>query len=99
MLIVSHDRAFIDKVCDYIIKIKNKKIEEFNGNHSKYMENENNKKLKSFNHKKEEEILVLENEMSHVISMLCVETNDEKKAEYEKKYDLILGKLKELRNI
>ncbi|WP_434796859.1 ABC-F type ribosomal protection protein CplR [Terrisporobacter vanillatitrophus] len=96
MLIVSHDRAFIDKVCDYIIEIKNKKIKEFNGNYSKYMENENNKKLKSINHKKEEEILVLENEMSHVISMLCVETDINKKAEYEKKYDELLLKLKEV---
>ncbi|MCC3865952.1 ATP-binding cassette domain-containing protein [Terrisporobacter petrolearius] len=98
MLIVSHDRAFIDKVCDYIIEIKNKKIEEFNGNYSKYMENKNNKKLKSINHKKEEEILVLENEMSHVISMLCVETDINKKAEYEKKYDELLLKLKEVRS-
>ena len=33
MLIVSHDRAFINNVCNYIIEIKNNKIEEFNGNY------------------------------------------------------------------
>lgn len=98
MLIVSHDRAFIDKICDYIIEIKNQQIEEFNGNYSKYIENESNKELKTFNNKNEEETLALENEMSYVISMLCVETNPDKKSEYEKKYDLILAKLKELRN-
>lgn len=99
MLIVSHDRAFIDKVCDYIIEIKNQNIEEFNGSYSNYMENQNNKKLKFSNTKDKEEILILENKMSHVISMLCVETNRDKKIEYEKEYDLILSKLKELKNI
>lgn len=94
MLIVSHDRAFIDKICDCIIEIKNQQIEEFNGDYSKYIENEGNKKLKTFNHKNKDETLSLENEMSYVISMLCVETNPYKKSEYEKKYDLILAKLK-----
>lgn len=98
MLIVSHDRAFIDKICDYIIEIKNQQIKEFNGKYSKYIENESNKKLKTFKHKNEEEILALENEMSYVISMLCMETNPDKKSEYEKKYDLIVARLKELRN-
>lgn len=51
-------------------------------------------KLKTFNHKNKEETLVLENETSHEISMLCMETNPDKKSEYEKKYDLILDKLK-----
>lgn len=46
MLIVSHDRAFIDKICDCIIEIKNQQIEEFNGDYSKYIENEGNKNWK-----------------------------------------------------
>ncbi|WP_161791877.1 hypothetical protein [Terrisporobacter othiniensis] len=50
--------------------------------------------MKTFNHKNKDETLSLENEMSYVISMLCVETNPYKKSEYEKKYDLILAKLK-----
>lgn len=98
MLIVSHDRVFIDKVCDYIIEIKNKNIEEFNGSYNKYMEDKNNKKFRELSKKNDEEILILENKMSHVISMLCIESNPDKKAEYEKEYDLILVKLRELRN-
>ncbi|MGL5752076.1 MAG: hypothetical protein ACRCXT_16205 [Paraclostridium sp.] len=98
MLIVSHDRTFIDKVCDHIIEIKNTDIEEFNGNYSKYIEDKTNRKNKTTSQKNNEEILLLENKMTHIISMLCIETNLNKKAEYEKEYNVILAKLKELRN-
>lgn len=98
MLIVSHDRAFIDKVCDYIIEIKNQSIEEFNGSFSKFIEYKNNKTFKNINKKNDEEILVLENKLSHLISMLCVETNSDKKEEYDKEYNLLLSKLRELKN-
>lgn len=80
---ITHDRSFIDKVCDYIIEIKNQNIEEFNGNYNKYMENKNNIKSKAVNQKSQEEILILENKISNVISMLCMETNPDKKAQYE----------------
>lgn len=96
MLIVSHDRAFINKVCDYFIEIKNLKIEDFNGSYREYMDNKNNKKLNLACDKKNEEILILENKKSQLISMLCLETNDDKKVEYEKEYNLVLVKLKEL---
>lgn len=98
MLIVSHDRAFIDKVCDYIIEIKNQSIEEFNGSFSKFIEYKNNKTFKNINKKNDEEILVLENKLSHLISMLCVETDSDKKEEYDKEYNLLLSKLRKLKN-
>ncbi|MGL5150759.1 MAG: ABC transporter, partial [Clostridium sp.] len=89
---------FINTVCDYIIEIKNNKIEEFNGNYKKYIEYKANSNIKSISKKNNEEILLLENEMSRIISMLCTESNDNKKVEYEEDYQLILAKLKVLRN-
>lgn len=96
MLIVSHDRTFIDKVCDYIIEIKDQNIEMFNGSYNEYIENKINRQLKESNQKNYEEKLILENRMINIISMLCIESNIDKKAEYEKEYDLILTKLKTL---
>lgn len=96
MLIVSHDRTFIDKVCDYIIEIKDQNIEMFNGSYNEYIENKINRQLKESNQKNYEEKLILENRMINIISMLCIESNIDKKAEYEKEYDLILRKLKTL---
>ena len=98
MLIVSHDRAFINTVCNYIIEIKNNKIEEFNGDYKNYIEHKANKNTKSSNKKNNEEILLLENKMSRIISMLSTESNDNKKEEYEKEYQLTLAKLKALRD-
>lgn len=98
MLIVSHDRAFINNVCNYIIEIKNNKIEEFNGDYKNYIEHKANKNTKSSNKKNNEEILLLENQISRIISMLCTESNDNKKAEYEEEYQLTLAKLKALRD-
>lgn len=99
MLIVSHDRAFINNVCNYIIEIKNNKIEEFNGDYKNYIEHKTNRNTKSSNKKNNEEILLLENQISRIISMLCTESNDNKKAEYEEEYQLTLTKLKALRDI
>ena len=98
MLIVSHDRAFINTVCNYIIEIKNNKIEEFNGNYKNYIEHKANRNTKSSNKKNNEEILLLENKMSRIISMLCTESNENKKVEYEEEYQLVLAKLKTLRD-
>lgn len=36
LLIISHDRAFLDNVCTKIIEIHNGKIKEYNGNYSQY---------------------------------------------------------------
>ena len=98
MLIVSHDRAFINRVCNDIIEIKNNKIEEFNGNYKNYIEHKANRNTKSSNKKNNEEILLLENKMSRIISMLSTESNENKKEEYEKEYQLTLAKLKALRD-
>ena len=98
MLIVSHDRAFINTLCNYIIEIKNNKIEEFNGNYKNYIEHKDNTNTKSSNPKNNEEILILENKISRIISMICTESNENKKAEYEEEYQLTLAKLKALRD-
>lgn len=95
MLIVSHDRAFINKVCDYFIEINNLGINEFNGSYNECLGNKNKKLNLSYN-KNNEEILVLENKKSQLISMLCFETNSEKKIQYEQEYNSVLAKLKEL---
>ena len=36
-LVVSHDRYFLDKICNRIIEIENGKSEEYNGNYSKFL--------------------------------------------------------------
>ena len=38
LLLVSHDREFLDNVCNVIIELKDGKVKKYNGNYSKYLE-------------------------------------------------------------
>lgn len=98
MLIVSHDRSFVNTVCNYIIEIKNKSINEFNGSFKEYEESKTVIKLDKKEQIYKDKILVLENKLSHIISMLCVEANINKKLEYEKEYEDLLKEINKLKN-
>ncbi|MBC6003420.1 ABC-F family ATP-binding cassette domain-containing protein [Paeniclostridium sp. NSJ-45] len=98
MLIVSHDRSFISSVCDYIIEIKDKSLREFNGNLNEYEKSKTIVKLDKQEQIDKDKILVLENKLSHIISMLCIEDNINKKQEYEKEYESLLNKINKLKN-
>ena len=37
-MLVSHDREFLDNVCNVIIELKDGKVKKYNGNYSKYLE-------------------------------------------------------------
>ncbi|MGL4372222.1 MAG: ABC-F type ribosomal protection protein CplR [Turicibacter sp.] len=97
MLIVSHDRTFINKVCDYIIEISNQNVIEFNGSYDRYLEEKKTKKMAKVTDKNQADILILENKLTQVISLLCLETNTEKKRQYEAQYDEILANIKRLK--
>ena len=98
MLIVSHDRSFISSVCDYIIEIKNKSLREFNGNLNEYEKSKTIVKLDKQEQIDKDKILILENKLSHIISMLCIEDNINKKQEYEKEYENLLNEINKLKN-
>ncbi len=98
MLIVSHDRSFISSVCDYIIEIKNKSLREFNGNLNEYEKSKTIVKLDKQEQIDKDKILILENKLSHIISMLCIEDNINKKQEYEKEYERLLNEINKLKN-
>ncbi|GAA0714584.1 ABC-F type ribosomal protection protein [Paraclostridium ghonii] len=98
MIIVSHDRSFINNTCDYILEIKDNHIKEFNGNLKEYEESINIKKVDKQEQIQNEKVLVLENKLTHIISMICIESNSDKKLEYEKEYDILLKSIKDLKN-
>ena len=98
MIIVSHDKYFIESICDYFLEIKDKKIIQFSGSYDNYIEEKNKAKLSPKEQKNDNEGLLLENRLSNLISMICMETKKELKEKYEKEFDEISEKLKKLRN-
>lgn len=97
VVIVSHDRRFVNNVCNYILEIKNKKIIEFNGNYIDYVDNINKPKLNKDEKEKANRLFTLENELSQLISLLSIEKDEGLLKDLEIKYDNVLKDIKELK--
>lgn len=98
MLIVSHDRVFVSHICNYIIDIKDYKIREFDCNYDDYIINRNKKTHSRESQAKKENLLVLENRLTNVISMLSIEKDNLKKEHYELEYNELLKQISRLKN-
>ncbi|HID1127272.1 TPA: ABC-F type ribosomal protection protein CplR [Clostridioides difficile] len=98
MLIVSHDRVFVSHICNYIIEIKDAKIREFDCNYDEYIINRNKKTPSREKQRKKENLLVLENRLTTVISMLSIEKDNLKKELYESEYNELLKQISKLKN-
>lgn len=98
LLIVSHDRKFISNICDYILEIDNNKIIQFDGRYDEYINFKSNPKIDKDEKILKENILILENKLSEVISLLSFENDPNKKTLLENQYLELLKQLKELKN-
>lgn len=98
MLVVSHDRVFTSHICNYIVEIKNTKIREFDCDYDEYTINRNKKTPSRDNQVKKENLLVLENRLTNVISMLSIEKDNLKKGHYELEYNELLKQISKIKN-
>ena len=96
VLLVSHDLEFISNVCNYIIEIKDNEIHEFEGRYYEYIKKVDNHKNERKKHL-DDEILVVENKVSEVISLLSIETKEDKKEKLNKEYLELINYLRELK--
>lgn len=94
IILVSHDIRFLSNICNYIIEIKDKKIHEFAGGYSYYLEHRNGDEIDFKKKKCEDELLVLKNRLTEVISLLSLETDEIKKACLDLEYNNLLDKIK-----
>lgn len=100
ILIVSHDRDFISHTCDTILEIKNKKIEVHNSScEVKIKNNEKTKEEFISQDKHSDEILILQNKLSYLISKISIENDEKIKEKLEDEYSDLVKKLNNLKNI
>ncbi len=93
LLIVSHDREFIDAIVDEILIIEDNKIIKFMGNYKDYQEldkNMDNKKI-------EEEIMILENKINDLIGKISIPSVEYNIEELDNEYKNSIVKLRELK--
>ena len=96
ILLVSHDVRFIDNIAEELLIIDNKKIKNFKGSYKEYLKDNNKGKLNINEKEIEEKIMILETQISSLISQISIEENEEDKKELDKQYKL---KLEELTNL
>lgn len=97
VILVSHDRYMIERICNRILLIKNEKIKRLEYGLKEYLDKENNKSKPKVKDKKinDEERLLIENRIAFVLGKLS--NCDKKDSEYEK-MDLEFKELIALRN-
>ena len=96
ILLVTHDKTFIDHIATDIWMIKNHKIEEYEGNYSSYLQYEK-EKLKKQKNNNENDRLLLEFKLSQISSELSMTKDEKKKKELEEEFNRLV-KLKHLTN-
>lgn len=79
ILFVSHDRMFIRKIAERILAIENEEIIDFKGNYDSF----SNRKEKPTVDAKEQQLLVIENKITEVLSKLSIEPNEELEREFQ----------------
>ncbi len=89
ILLVSHDRRFIDNIVNSIVLLEDGKLISYPGNYSAYISSLNSKDL-------DREKTLLNLKLTRLISELSLETDQEKKAELDREY---LQVLKEYRSL
>lgn len=95
ILLVSHDRRFINAIADNILYIENHKIKTSKGTYEEYMEKRNNPVID-----REEEIrkqiFVLENRLSEIIGKLSAHSKKDDVKALDTEYYKILNEIQQL---
>lgn len=97
VIIVCHDRKIIENICDSIIEIANNCVKTFDGRYKEYTSEKNKLKISKFEKDNKEKLMLMENKLSEVISLLAIEKDITKKEKLEYKYNELLKDIKVLK--
>lgn len=103
LLFVTHDREFVDRVADHVLVFDQGKLQYVEGNYTQYLELNRVKKQrtqgKQGKQEIQEQILLLENKLQHIIGKLSIPSPEDHPAELEEEYQQVLRELKRLRSL
>ena len=99
ILLVSHDRRFVENVANELLIIEDKMIKHFHGNYKEYLENKYKPQLDMEEKEIEEKRMILETELSALIGEISLEQNEERKTELDLRYKEKLRELKGLKEL
>lgn len=96
VIMVCHDRKIISNICNYIIEIKDKHSIEFDGSYDNYLIHISKTKVNRIEKINKENLMILKNKLSEVISLLSVEKDISKREKLDYEYNKILKEIKNL---
>lgn len=96
ILLVSHDRRFVENVANELFIIEDKKIKYFRGNYKEYLENKDKPQMDTKEKEIEEKRMILKIELSALIGEISLEQNEDRKTKLDLSYQEKLWELKEL---
>lgn len=96
LLIVSHDRHFIESVCNEVLEIENKNIIQYSCNLKELQSQKNNPSVNKSSKVKENKLIVLKNRLTETISLLSIEQDVKKKETLEIQYNELLNEIKQI---
>ena len=89
IILVTHDRYMMEKICDKLLVFDNKEIKRYEYNFSEYLEKISEKKEKKIN--RAEENLIIDNRITCIISELSITNKDSVRyKELEKQYNELI---------
>ena len=96
LLLVTHDRSFIEGIADHIMTIQDHRIQMYLGTYKDYLEKWN-KPRDDEKKELEQRIFVLQNRLTEVTGRLSIPPKDDDMEELDREYHRILRELKELK--
>lgn len=97
LLVVSHDRYFVDKICDKLLVFEDKKIKKHNFKLEEYLFRKHNPQNLDVTDGKEK-LMVLENQLNQIIGRLSlIDSKHPTYLELDNEYKELLKKIKELK--
>nr|WP_300005466.1 ABC-F type ribosomal protection protein [Tissierella sp.] len=97
ILLVSHDKRFVENIADELLVIEDRKIKNYKGTYIEYIKGKDKSKLSMKEKETEGRKMILKTEISALISELSIEENKDRKRELDGLYVETLAELKNLK--
>ena len=95
LLVVSHDRQFVDAVADHILTIEDRKLKLSEGNYTEQLQRKD-RQVPSDLQDQAQQVMVLKNRLSEVLGRLSLPVKKDVKEELDRRYEEILAELKRI---
>ena len=93
LILVSHDKRFIENICDYIIYFEDGNLKSFDGSYKELIKLNSNSKVDKEEKLRSDEKILREIRISTLLSKISLESNEKIKEELIKEYQDIIRKI------